>query len=99
MTRLGVRACRRAVVTRLFAVWLVALAISPFTAPFSAIDQPISAPAHGEFISAAKLIQDEAPVTALPPDHVLSSAGVVVYLSQCSHPVDLARSGPLVLRL
>jgi hypothetical protein len=99
MRRSGLRACRRAVVTRFFAIVLVILAALPFTAPFSTFDQPVSGPAHGEFVSASKLVQDEAPITALTANHVQPPAGILICLSSSGRPVDVARSGPLVLRL
>jgi len=38
MGRTSILAVRRSVVARLFAVWLVALTVAPFTAPFAAFD-------------------------------------------------------------
>ena len=99
MSLSGVRAFRRAALTRVMAIWLVALAITPVTAPFSAVDQPIGGQGRGESVTASRVIPDEAPVASLTPNHIQASSGVVVYLSPSGHPVDLARSGPLVLRL
>jgi hypothetical protein len=87
---------------KLFAIILITLAVSPFTAPFSTCDLTAVVTSHqsSDFMSATKLIQDIAaipslgsrsvPVETVEPLHLLRSA---VFFS------DAGEARSVVLRL
>ena len=78
---------------------LVVLVVSPFTAPFSTIDQPMADPVHRECISASKTLQSEASVTPIVTAQLLSLTQTPVGVPAGGHVVDIPRLCQLVLRL
>jgi hypothetical protein len=90
---------RRAPLVRICAFCLVALAVSPFTAPFSTFDQPIVSPTHDESVSASKTLQDTTPIAFTSSSSEIASPCITFQAAALSHFVDSARICPLVLRL
>jgi len=86
---------------RFFAILLITLVASPFTAPFSTCDlSAVDAPHQAsDFVSAAKAVQDTA--TAPAP----AAGGVVIQAVEPFHVwvavfySDVSATRPLVLRL
>jgi hypothetical protein len=70
---------RRSLISKLFAVWFVALIVVPFTAPFRAWDPgtPISKPTNQDFKASDKL-QEDAAIIAFAPSAAPLIAGAVV---------------------
>ena len=85
---------------QLFAVILVALAVSPFTAPFSTCDLAVVNPLHqGDSLSSAKTVEEAGAIPFLAASDVAVDDTEAFNLAAPSLAIAIGEAHSLVLRL
>ena len=85
--------------SRLIAIVLITLVVSPFTAPFSTCDLAVVNSFHQDSISAAKAVQEVTAIPCFGACGILLEHAEVLTLTKALSSADFGTGRPLVLRL